>query len=71
MALFGLVGGPLVCLSGLLVLFDVIGFGSTAQFAFTIPEIIWELFLGIYLTVKGFRPAPIIAGDMPLAARPT
>ena len=62
MALFGLVGGPLVCFSGLLVLFDVIGLGSTAQFVFTIPEIIWELFLGIYLTVKGFKPAPIIAG---------
>ena len=34
---------------------------------FTIPEIIWEASLGIYLTLKGFRPAPIIAAD--LAAR--
>ncbi|HSB40137.1 MAG TPA: DUF4386 domain-containing protein [Gaiellaceae bacterium] len=72
---FGLVGGPLVCFSGLLVLFGVIGLGSTAQFVFTIPEIIWELFLGIYLTVKGFKPAPIIAGDLgsdagPLAPQP-
>jgi hypothetical protein len=63
LALFGLVGGPLVCLSGLLVLFDVIGLGSAAQFIFTIPEIIWELSLGIYLTVKGFKPARIIAGE--------
>jgi hypothetical protein len=60
MALFGVVGGPLICVSGLLVLFDVIGLGSSAQFIFSIPEIIWELSLGIYLTVKGFMPAPII-----------
>jgi len=34
------------------------------QFVLTIPEIIWELSLGIYLTVKGFKPgAPIIASD--------
>ncbi|HSD02208.1 MAG TPA: hypothetical protein VLB81_07570 [Gaiellales bacterium] len=38
-------------------------------------EIIWELFLGIYLTVKGFKPAPIIAGGLrseagPLAPQP-
>jgi hypothetical protein len=70
MAVFGLVGGPLVCLSGLLVLFDVIGLGSSAQFIFTIPEIIWELSLGIYLTVKGFKPAPIIAVDARSAAVP-
>jgi len=63
LALFGLVGGPLVCLSGILVLFGVFGLGSAAQLIFTIPEIIWELSLGIYLTVKGFKPAPIVARD--------
>jgi hypothetical protein len=62
LALFGLVGGPLVCVSGILVLFGVFGLGSAGQFIFTIPEIIWELSLGIYLTVKGFKSAPIIAG---------
>ena len=67
MAMFGLVGGPLVCLSGLLVLFGVLDLGGVGQFVFTIPEIIWEASLGIYLTLKGFRPAPIIAAD--LAAR--
>jgi hypothetical protein len=63
MSLFGLVGGPLVCLSGLLVLFGVFELGGAAQFICTMPEIIWELSLGIYLTVKGFKPAPIIASD--------
>ncbi len=27
----------------------------------TIPEFLWELSLGIYLVVKGFKPSPIIA----------
>jgi hypothetical protein len=72
MALFGLVGGPLLCSSGLLVLFGVLELGSAGQFILTIPEIIWELSLGIYLTVKGFRPAaPIITGDTQATTAPT
>jgi Domain of unknown function (DUF4386) len=64
LALFGLVGGPLVCISGFLVLFGAFDLGGPAQFIFTIPEIIWELGIGIYLTVKGFKPdAPIIAAN--------
>jgi hypothetical protein len=35
---------------------------SGAQVIATIPEFFWELSLGIYLMVKGFRPAPITAG---------
>jgi hypothetical protein len=30
-------------------------------FLATIPEFIWELGLGIYLTVKRFRPSPILS----------
>ena len=33
-----LIGGPLVCISGLAVVFDVIGRGSAAQGIATIPE---------------------------------
>lgn len=63
LALFGLVGGSLICSCGILVLFGVLEFGGTAQFLFTIPEIIWEgVILGLYLLVRGFRPtAPVIA----------
>jgi hypothetical protein len=68
-AYFGLVGGPLIVFSGLLALFGVIGRGGEVQFLFSVPEIIWELFLGIYLTWKGFRPAPIIADDLAAAGR--
>jgi Domain of unknown function (DUF4386) len=62
MALFGLVGGPLVCLSGIAVMFGAFDAGSLPQGLATIPEIIWEAFLGLYLTLKGFRAsAPAFA----------
>ena len=61
MAMLGLIGGPLICISGVLVLFDVIDAGSAVQAIATIPEFIWELSLGIYLIVKGFKPSsPIL-----------
>jgi hypothetical protein len=31
--------------------------GSAPQVIATAPEFVWELFLGIYLTFKGFRAA--------------
>jgi hypothetical protein len=62
MTWLGLIGGPLIILSGTLVLFNVIEPGSSAQAIATIPEFFWELSLGIYLIVKGFKPSPITAG---------
>jgi hypothetical protein len=55
MAMLGLIGGPLIILSGTLVLFNVIEPGSGVQVIATVPEFFWELSLGIYLIVKGFR----------------
>ena len=55
MALLGLIGGPLVCASGIAVLFGAIDQGSAAQGVATIPEILWEASLGIYLIAKGLR----------------
>jgi Domain of unknown function (DUF4386) len=63
MAVLGLVGGPLICLSGIAVLFDVIDQGGAGQGIATIPEFLWELSLGIWLTVKGFRLSPILSGE--------
>jgi hypothetical protein len=38
--------------------------GGTLQGIATIPEGLWELSLGIYCTVKGFRPSsPILRAD--------
>jgi hypothetical protein len=62
MTWLGLIGGPLIILSGTLVLFNVIEPGSSAQAIATIPEFFWELSLGIYLVVKGFKPSPILSG---------
>jgi len=62
MALLGLVGGPLVCLSAVAVVFGVIDAGSTWQGIATIPEILWEASLGLYLIFRGFLPSPITAG---------
>jgi uncharacterized protein DUF4386 len=55
MAMLGLVGGPLICISGAAVLFGAIDRGSAWQDIATIPEFAWELSLGIYLTAKGFK----------------
>jgi hypothetical protein len=57
MAMLGLVGGPLICASGIAVLFGLIDQGGAGQNIATIPEFLWELSLGIYLTVKGFKPS--------------
>jgi hypothetical protein len=45
-AMLGLVGGPLICVSGVAVLFGAIEPGSVAQGIATIPEFLWELSLG-------------------------
>ena len=62
MTWLGLVGGPLIILSGTLVLFGVDNKQGTLQGLATIPEGLWELFLGVYCTIWGFRPdAPILS----------
>jgi hypothetical protein len=63
MAMLGLVGGPLICASGIAVMFGVDDPGGTLQGIATIPEFLWELSLGVYLTVKGFKPSPLLAED--------
>jgi len=61
MACLGLIGGPLIIISGTLVLFGVDHPSGPLQGLATIPEFLWELSLGVYCTFKGFRPsAPIL-----------
>ena len=60
----GLIGGPLIIISGTLVMFGVDHPSGNLQGIATIPEFLWELFLGVYCTVKGFRPSsPILRAD--------
>jgi hypothetical protein len=61
LAALGLIGGPLIVLSGTLVMFDVTELHGTVQGLATIPEFIWELGLGIYATVWGFRRTAVLA----------
>jgi hypothetical protein len=76
MALFGVIGGPLLAASGIAVLFGVISQGSSVQGIATAPEFIWEAFLGLWLTFKGFNSSPIssnypgpVRGDETFPAR--
>jgi hypothetical protein len=59
MAILGLVGGPLLILSFVLILFGVYENGSPPSGLIALPEIAWEASLGIYCAWKGFRPSPI------------
>ena len=58
--MLGLIGGPLVMITGIAVMYDAIERGGAVQAIATLPEALWELSLGIYLVVKGFRPSPIL-----------
>jgi hypothetical protein len=54
----GLIGGPLIIITGTAVMFT--GNNPThslhsLQSILTIPEFAWELFLGVYCTIWGFR----------------
>jgi Domain of unknown function (DUF4386) len=63
----GLIGGPLIVITGTAILFT----GNNPSHALrslqglaTIPEFAWELFLGVYCTIWGFRPSsPILRAD--------
>ena len=62
MAMLGLIGGPLLIVAFVAVLFGVFEQVSLPAAIATIPEFLWELSLGIYFIVKGFKPSPITAG---------
>ena len=66
-AWLGLIGGPLIIVSGTAVMFASDHPSNTLhslQGLATAPEFLWELFLGLYCTFKGFRPSsPILRAD--------
>jgi Domain of unknown function (DUF4386) len=64
MTWLGLIGGPLVMVTGIAVMFDAIERGGAVQTIATLPEALWELSLSIYCIVKGFRPSsPILSTE--------
>ncbi len=55
-AVLGLIGGPLVALSAVNVLFGV--YSPTTHAVSAVPVFAWEVSLAVYLIVKGFKPTP-------------
>jgi uncharacterized protein DUF4386 len=70
----GLVGGPLIIISGTIVMFGGNPAASALKGPAAIPEALWELFLGVYCTVWGFRrdsailseSARVVSGTAPI-----
>jgi hypothetical protein len=64
-AWLGLIGGPLIIITGTAIMFGgnhPSGTLHSLQAIGTAPEFLWELFLGVYCTIWGFkRDAPILA----------
>jgi hypothetical protein len=70
MALLGLIGGPLLIFSSLLIICGVYDNGSSISGLLTLPEAAWELSLGVYCAWKGFRASsPILRAEITLPAQ--
>ena len=63
LALFGLIGGPLIFASKIALVFGAFSFTSSAAGIFAIPVIIFEASFAIYLIVRGFRPSRVLCGE--------
>lgn len=72
MAWLGLIGGPLLLISSIGTLVDWWGAGGTVLGILVIPEFLWELSLGIFAAVWGFRASsPILRDDRRTVAETT
>jgi hypothetical protein len=68
MALLGLIGGPLLLASDIAILFGAYKQTAGISGILTVPEAAWELSLGIYLIVGGFKTtSPLIDTRRPEA----
>jgi hypothetical protein len=67
--LVGLVGGPLMIISAVALIFGIWEQASVWHGIAAVPIFAWELSLGIWLVVKGFSPSSITAGMTALQTR--
>jgi hypothetical protein len=65
----GLIGAPLLLTSDIAIFFGVIDRVSPFALVAFIPIAVWEFSLGVYLTVKGFKPSAVAALPSPQAVR--
>src|SRR5262245_2800617 len=68
-AILGMVGGTIALVSATCQLFGVFENGSTPTAILIAPEFVWELFVGISLTFKGFTPSPVLAAPATVDVR--
>jgi hypothetical protein len=68
LAALGLVAGTLAFGAGTAELFSLFGQTSTAGFIPLIPEFLFELLIGLWLTFRGFRPASVLQAPAEPAA---
>jgi hypothetical protein len=59
MAMLGLVAGPVLLAGSTAALFGVVEPDSALRNLAAAPEFVWELSLGIYLTLKGFKASGV------------
>jgi uncharacterized protein DUF4386 len=67
----GLAGAPLLVAVAVATLFGVNTQTSLLSEVATVPIFAWELSVGVYMTVKGFRPSPITDATAAASAPPT
>jgi hypothetical protein len=67
--LMGLVGAPLLLAADIAIFFGVVDRAAPVVVLCALPIAVWEFSLGVYLTVKGFRPAAVAALPDAQAAR--
>ena len=65
--LMGLIGAPLLLASATATMFGAYEQVSAMSVIATLPIFFWELSLGVWLVVKGFKPSPITATSVPPA----
>jgi hypothetical protein len=63
MAVLGLIAGPVLIARFVGILFGFFEPGSVLGGLMVVPEFIWELALGIYLIVKGFKPSAAVLSE--------
>jgi hypothetical protein len=61
LSLIGIVGGPVLLVGYIAVLFGLVGQHAPLAALSALPVALFELSLGIWLIVKGFNPSPIIS----------
>jgi len=69
LALFGLIGGPLIFASKIAVVFGAWSITSSTAGIFAIPVFVFEASFAIYLIVKGFRPSRVLSGEPAIQGR--